>query len=431
MIHISDKLKELLQNIEDPNIYDLLINTNSEIDYLDISHSDPSKISYITEERKKQFKEKYPEFTNLELETMFWKKSRYLAKPGKVMRKILSSEKLSDKSVQSISNHYKGLIEKKQSDFQIVNGYDIKKYFHYSYYENPDYGTLAQSCMRHSKTQDLLNFYAENKNIKMLILFSKNNPDTITGRALTWETEEGYKIMDRVYSIDSHYDYMFYEWANDNDHYRKEYNNWYNTTNFISPDNKKIELNLSVKLKVTERISYPYLDTFKWLDNDGTIYNYLPKNTIETNNGKLNYNGRSYNSYKSYDFKPTIKVLINLDGGYSNYDTLIYDSEYKYFRPKSEMAKCSYLNIYTHKDRVVYSSVNNDNILQYHYMNDSTFGPIFNKKFDKFNNKKTMMSFILNKVKDIYNSGYINNSKFEFYKKRFKELETEQKELVG
>jgi len=434
-MNISEKLEKVLYDIS-PELFDLIKKSKSEIDYLDISHSDSSKISYITDERKKLLYNKYSDLTESELTELYWKKNRYLAKPGKVMRKLFPSDTLSDKSIQTISNHYKGLVEKKKSDFEIVNGYKIKKYFHYSSYEQQERGTLAQSCMRHSKTQGLLDFYAKNENIKMLILYSKNTPDTITGRALIWETKEGYKIMDRIYTIDGHYDILFNEWASDNEYHRKLNNNWYDTKRFVSPDGKNVELELSVKLKVTKDIYYPYLDTFKWLDNDGTIYNYLPKNDSQLDVGGSDYlmsNSRSYSKYIRSEFKPSMKVLINLDGRYSGYDSLLYDDIDKYYRIKDYVVKSSYKDIYTNRERTIYSKINNDNIFKEDCISDKLFGIIFNKKYDNHNNKKYMMSVILDKVRQIYSSGYINNSKFEMYKKKFEELETEynkEKELV-
>jgi len=429
---ISEQLEKVLYDI-DKNLPDLIKQSKSDIDYLDISHSDMSKLSYITVDRKNFLMEKYPDLDKSELINSFWKKNRYVAKPGKIMRKIFPPEILPDKSIEIISNYYKGLVEKNERNFEIVDGYKIKKYFHYTTYEG-DRGTLGQSCMRHSKTQELLNFYAENTNIKMLILYSKTNSETIVGRSLLWETEEGYKIMDRIYTIDSHYDYLFYEWASDNGYYRKLNNNWYDTKRFVSPDGKNVELELSVKLKVTKGIYFPYLDTFKWLDIDGTIYNYLPKNDLLPKDDPLeimdNYllsNGRSYSSREikdRSDFKPTIKVLMNLDGGYSRYDTLLYDDIDKFYRTKDYIVKCSYKGIYTTKDRTIQSNINNDYILKEDATNDKLFGIIFNKKYDKYNNKKYMMSVILDKVRKIYSSGYINNSKFEMYKKKFEELET-------
>lgn len=269
-IYISDELRRVLESLENHSIvaYRLLNDkTDSDSNYLDISHSDPFRISYITKDRILKIKEEYPDKDNDEVKKIIWKKKRYLTRPGKIVKKIFSD--IPDKEIEIFSSYYKGIIEKNNTRIEIVKGNKIKKYFHYSYYEQMS-GTIAQSCMRYDESQSLLDFYTKNTNISMLVVFSKVDPDRITGRALLWQTQEGYKIMDRIYDVDPHYEYIFRDWAKQNGYYTKKKNNWYNTTNFISPDGKNIELKLSVKIN-NSTMKYPYLDTFKWLDSDKNI----------------------------------------------------------------------------------------------------------------------------------------------------------------
>jgi len=391
-MHISDKLKTLLLKIKNTSKVAsfLLLNeqTNFDIDYIDISHTDPYKISYITKDRINKLKEKYSDINDI-----VWLKNRYHAKPGKLVKKLFD---INDKDVELFTYQYGALI-KKNIKFKIFNGIELKKYFHYSYYESQN-GTLSQSCMRYDKSQNLLDFYCYNNNVSLLVSISNKNKYKITGRALLWETVEGYKIMDRIYTIDNYYEQLFYNWAMSNNYHIKKENNWYNTRNFISPENKSVELKLSVNVEKIN-ILYPYLDTFKWLNlNTKKLYNYNPNedNTI---------------------------LLMDINGSYLNSDSLLFDDIYRFYRPRQYIVYCNYLQKNTLKDDTLFSFLNNDFILKKDAINDELFGIIF--KDDKFNDKKKMMQIIIDKVSMEYKNNMISKQRFNYYKNKFNILENE------
>ena len=57
--------------------------------------------------------------------------------------------------------------------------------------------------------------------------------------------------------------------------YKKE-QNWFNTIFFEQFGQKQVELKLELKLQNNSYDYYPYMDTFKFIDDYGTLYNYQP-----------------------------------------------------------------------------------------------------------------------------------------------------------
>jgi hypothetical protein len=290
-IIISDELRKILLKIEDVSpVAKILVDGTDEniktndINYLDISHTDPSKISYITSDRIEKIREEYKDSSEEKIKNvLIWKKKRYHTKPGKIVNKIL---KLENGDVERFANLYKGLVEKRNTEVKIIEGSKIISYFHEANYEERT-GTLGSSCMRYSQSQKLLDLYAYNECVKMVVIFSKKEPNKIVGRSLLWETEDGHKIMDRIYTTKEKYEVIFNEWAEENGYYRKLHNNWFDTIRFISPDGKQVEIETHVQLDQYKYMGFPYLDTFKWLDyRNGKLYNYLP-----------DFNDKNYLSY--------------------------------------------------------------------------------------------------------------------------------------
>lgn len=99
-------------------------------------------------------------------------------------------------------------------NFEIVQGDDIKKWYHEKLYVNQ--GTLGNSCMKHSECQTFFKIYTENpKRIRMLILKDATGKKII-GRAIIWrnvyfrlegqemDERERVTIMDRIYSSEDY-----------------------------------------------------------------------------------------------------------------------------------------------------------------------------------------------------------------------------------
>jgi len=389
-IIISDNLKKVLVKINGKIAKILLdIDSESDINYLDVSNTDPFRISYITNDRIEQLKEEYKDKNIGEL---VWKKRRYHAKPGKIITKLLG-EKTSSVDIEKFTNLYKAIIEKSSTQFRILNGKEMAKFYHYSFYEEVS-GSLGQSCMKYDQSQRLLDLYTNNTNIRMLVVHSKNDVDKIVARALLWETVDGHKIMDRVYTTDQYYESIFNEWAKEHKYYRKRTNTWYDTINFIDSNDNQIEIKSHIIIENYRNILYPYLDTFKWLDySNGKLYNYLPTNLPNYNN---------------------IIVLIKTDGSVEGYNSLLFDDLDRVYNHKSEMVYVDYMNFYTNKNNIVFSKIYNGFIIKTHYEYIKEIDDvIFNKKYS-VNNKKILKN-VINTVKKMKDKGDLSYSKFKYY----------------
>lgn len=330
---VSDELKSILVEFESDSIVASLLlkkRHNKEelvdnpINFISVSSQDPTKISYMTEERM-----------SIVDPNEYWTSSRrFQAKPGSFISKVFKN--ITPKEVEKFSNLYRSHVNKPKFTFEVVSGESIREYYHYESYSS-DRGSLGVSCMKHSSCQDYLNIYVDNKDIvKMLVMLNENGG--LMGRALLWDFDS-YKIMDRIYtSSDEELAFHFKKWAIENDYLHKSEQNWFNSLFFEQAGQKKQELKLKIKLQSNEYRTYPYLDTFKFIDESGQLYNYMPEEV-------------------------SFKILCSSDGSKHNSDYLRFDSIDKVFRYRSDAVFLDYLNIWTSQNNTNWSEVNNQYIL--------------------------------------------------------------------
>jgi len=179
---------------------------------------------------------------------------------------------------------------------EIISGKDIVTAYHYSSVWNPrrarevmgdryqsiNIGTLGGSCMRHDYCKDYLQVYADSPNCKLLV---RRDIDTglIIARALLWETIDGKKLMDRIYG-DEVSTKIFKDWARDNGYWRKRRQTSYDEYEWVKPDGTESNRYFQVQLIDTDTkiyvydYQYPYMDTFKYINEDGTIGNGVTRN---------------------------------------------------------------------------------------------------------------------------------------------------------
>lgn len=302
-IYISDKLRDLLTQFQAESEIaakllhrriDISLLIEDHVNFISVSDSDPTKISYLTSERIDQIKS--------DPNSDYWTtKKRFHCKPGAFVQKMFTD--VSQKEIENFSTLYKAYSNKKEFDFKIVSGEEIKKYYYYETYANSG-GSLGNSCMKYNKCQNYFDIYTENTQVKMLIMTPPKS-DMIVGRALLWSIDST-NIMDRVYTIQDE-DYLphFKKWAKDNGYLYKTHQNWGSTTLFES-ELGTIEMQIDIQLDNHSFTKYPYLDTFKWLDlQTGKLSNYRPQhfNTNTTNYILLSSaDGESYDcDYIKYD----------------------------------------------------------------------------------------------------------------------------------
>lgn len=141
------------------------------------------------------------------------------------------------------------------NNFKVVEGEDIRKWYHEDMYESTNGGQLANSCMRYPKCQEFLDIYVENPQVCKLLIFTLNE-GKLSGRALLWTLENGKKYMDRVYTNKNSYENLFFKWANENGY------------------SKGIESSSVVKVNTKDYELYPYMDTFIYYDaEEGKLSN--------------------------------------------------------------------------------------------------------------------------------------------------------------
>ena len=122
-IQISEKLKDILVEIKDTSeIAKMLLDgvpqenlVKDFVDYISISESDPTKISYLNQERI--------EIVNRLGEDIWKSPKRYHCKPGGFVQKIFKG--INSKSIEIFSNQYKSHLYEKQFQFKLVSGDEI------------------------------------------------------------------------------------------------------------------------------------------------------------------------------------------------------------------------------------------------------------------------------------------------------------------
>ena len=310
---------------------------DNHINYISISNSDKTKISYLTSERSQNIISSSPYGEGAD---ELWSSSRrFHVKPGAFISKIFKN--IHPKEVENFSQLFRNVQTKITSTFKVITGSDILDYYHYESYLSES-GSLGNSCMKYDSCQDYLDLYTDNTDkISMLVMVTDDR--RLIGRALLWSIDD-VKIMDRIYTIDDEtYQYHFKKWADDNGYLYKKEQKWNNTL-FFESKGKTIYKEISFELKSFEFNHYPYMDTFKFLNtNDGVISN-IPK-TIND------------------------RTLSSTDGSTYGHDHLTMCQKSKLFYNYDETTYLDYLSMRVWSGLTVYSDVYDLSILK----DDATF----------------------------------------------------------
>ena len=119
-----------------------------------------------------------------------------------------------NKMIQQYVEYNKLLSTYDPSLFEIVTGDDIVKYYNQDNYFRST-GDLGGSCMRQEEKMHLIQFYAKNSNVSLIIMKVKDS-DAIIARALLWTTTTGVKVVDRIYTADSRIVSLFHKYIDEN-----------------------------------------------------------------------------------------------------------------------------------------------------------------------------------------------------------------------
>lgn len=311
---------------------------DNHINYISISQSDRTKISYLTQERIENLLQNG--------EDLWTSPKRFHIKPGAFISKLFRN--IHPREVENFSQLFKNVQTKINSNFKVVNGDNIYHYYHYESYLSES-GSLGNSCMKYDQCQDYLRLYTDNKDkISLLVLLSDNH--MLIGRALLWSIN-GEKIMDRIYTIDDEtYQFHFKKWADENGFIYKKEQKWNNSL-FFESKGKTIYKEINFDLNKFKFDYYPYMDTFKFLDfKSGKISNHKPQ--INTN----------------------IRTLSSADGSTYDSDHLTLCEKTKLYYQFSETLYLNYLDMRVHSNLCIHSDVFDTFILR----DDAQYDPTLN-----------------------------------------------------
>jgi len=239
-------------------------------------------------------------------------KYRTNIKIGRFVKKFIKKEILQmysvyDSSIEEFVNLFKSYFDNDIKTFKIISGPEIKKWYLESNYFSPNgykCGTIWNSCMRYSIKNSFMDIYAENPNIVKMLVHIDEKSGSVKSRALLWENvvdKDGnsYKVMDRIYTYYDHEVTSFKQWATENGYIFKHEQSAKSERLFTTPTGVK-DLKLQIQLENWKMSTYPYIDTFKFLDF---------KKGLLSNSNLFNF-----------DY-----VLIQNDGSLENMEDLIED----------------------------------------------------------------------------------------------------------
>lgn len=217
-----------------------------------------------------------------EIWTQLWNTSRNAIRAGRLVRAFLNIAgiKFIDTEIEEFVNNYKShidILNDAFAKFDEVSGNQLIHFYEYDNYNlEENSGTLGNSCMA-DVPGSYLEMYRVNPNkVKLVILYDdagsindagKYSSNNIIGRALLWETDAGYKFMDRIYyTVDSLRD-LFKKYATRNGYFYRvdyDYDNGHLT---VSNGNVTKTEAVIVTLDNNSFDEYPYLDSLMYYNH--------------------------------------------------------------------------------------------------------------------------------------------------------------------
>lgn len=280
----------------------------------------------------------------------YWKKSRTPIKIGSFITKLFDNKYVNagdiGNDVTSFVNMIYGYRMKEQEgDFELVSGDDIIYWYNEDQYISG--GTLSGSCMRHDRCGEYINFYAKNKDVKLLILHDLGDRTKIIGRAIVWKLKSPDRyFMDRVYYISDNIVELFKNYA--------EKNNWLCKYNQNMTENEKIldmgdggnnlgYITLVSDNTIAENDTYPYADTMKYyspylsiISNSSTYIEGL------TDDEYYRLDGIEGDDYERFNQEEEEGIYVEYYGDYFDEDDIVwceYGNEYRKWDDAIELSE--------------------------------------------------------------------------------------------
>jgi len=286
IVKYSPRLLSLLTSIYkdgwDNLTKDLVSMHNSDYDvsnnYIDVGEDGETVTFTNTKKAEKLFSElSEKDLQDDEIVKQMFSTQRQSIKINKFVRAFLQSsgKQYTDKQIEDFGYKFKSFA-KNENNFKLVSGEDIAFWYNASNYEQIK-STLGSSCMREVDSI-FFEIYTENPDkVQLLILMGRKDPNKIRGRALVWKAEtsdDSYKsitFMDRVYYTDDSDLYRFQNYAKENGWGYKSNNNHREIEEIIIDGEELHTTTITVKLKNSDFSYYPYMDTLKYLREDGLL----------------------------------------------------------------------------------------------------------------------------------------------------------------
>lgn len=198
---------------------------------------------------------------------------RQTAKPVTVLKKLLIDADLP--KLNNWIDKLKAYFAVPEHTITVVKGNDILDIYHEkNYIEGCGNSTLGQSCMRYSKSQPFIKFYAKNE--KSVSGVALEIGGRVAARALIWNAthnRQKVSVLDRVYSQTAVLETILKDWARENCDFILDH-----TTKLFRNNKDKTEDYLDMYVGLTDSDGpYPYLDNFSMLMGQRLYSVYNPK----------------------------------------------------------------------------------------------------------------------------------------------------------
>lgn len=279
-------------------------------DFYHYLSSDVDSVTYVTKSKFIDTAINTEDFRHLDSHqqrAIFEKHSRTTSL-SKFIKKLFPE--VDNKMIQQYLEYNKLLCTYDPSVFEIVTGDDIVKYYNQDNYFRST-GDLGGSCMRQEGKWPLIQFYAKNSNVSLIIMKVKDS-DAIIARALLWTTTTGVKVVDRIYTSDSRIVSLFHKYIDENEflnvykikkpqsernftvmspvYWKADYDEnhivdlEYLTENFINSSykDKFMAAFKARRISLNDIYNFPYMDNFNLVNSVTKQLSLLPiKNTFK------------------------------------------------------------------------------------------------------------------------------------------------------
>jgi hypothetical protein len=295
----------------------------------------------------------------VDTENLSWKEQRGEVGIGKYARKVFKAAGigLADSTLEKFVNAFKATFDFEYNFDQkmdLVTGEDIRKwYLETNYAERKS--QLGNSCMRYDKCQKYLDIYVKNPEVcSLLIMYSDQSKDKISGRALVWKTTDGNTVMDRIYTNNDYDIETFRKYASSKE--------WLDAT--------KGYKTYKIQLGKISYDFYPYMDNFyiyEYIDNiltnDSDKWPGEGYYKLQNTDGSFTSDEGVWSEYRGEYLEREYAVWCENANDWVSEDEAIY-LEYKdiFATPNEQVAYSEWFDQTYYLDDTVHSEVMNDNI---------------------------------------------------------------------